>query len=228
MPASVSLVFNCSPCCQVNEELQGGGVVASETSYCKWICANIKLLSALYHMIQLAYKHTKLLKWAGKDFGYKQRRKQCFEFVATSQASMTNHTNRRPFQTRIFPDLISVPECHLCLAISTISWKGGLGFHYLPLFQWAIWPARTLTFLPDKTNQEQCLPSSIFICNTALSQKKVISQWPCLPYWVRGSYSTDSLLSELVESLIKSVAGASPQITRGGNRRTRWILIKKC
>ena len=134
--------------------------------------------------------------------------------------------------TRIFPDPISLPECHLCLPISTISWKGGLGFHYLLLFQWVIWPAQTLTFLLDKTNQEQCLPSSIFISKhppltpSKKEKKKVISQWPCLPFWVRGSYSTDSLLSELVETLIKSAAGHLPQTDSEITKNLERYVIK--
>lgn len=57
------------------------------------------------------------------------------------------------------------PEGQLCLSISPISWKESLVFHYLLLFQWTIWRAQALTFLADKTNHEQCLPSSIFIMN---------------------------------------------------------------
>lgn len=74
--------------------------------------------------------------------------------------------------TRIFLEPISHPECQLCLPILTISWKEGLGFHCLLLFHWANWPAQTLAFLPDKTDQEQCLPSSIFISYSTHSGKK--------------------------------------------------------
>lgn len=67
---------------------------------------------------------------------------------------------------------ISHPECQLCLLILTISWKEGLGFHYLLLFQWANWPAQTLAFRPDKTGREQCLLSSIFISYSTHSGEK--------------------------------------------------------
>lgn len=57
-------------------------------------------------------------------------------------------------------------------AYFSIRQKAGIGFHYLLLFQWANWPAQTLTFFSDKINQQQCLPSSIFETNTASSRRR--------------------------------------------------------
>lgn len=200
MSASVGLLFNYSPLRQrgTTRRISCG---IWNWSYRMCICANMKLLLvlSLKDPASTLDANTLTPESSRKKHLIKAQKNTMFAFTANCRHPWQIMQIKGPFLelTGILPDPISLPECHLCLAISTISWEGGLGFHYLLLFQWAIWPARTLTFLPDKTNQEQCLPSSIFISNTP--PPRIISRWPCLPCWVKGSYSTDSLLSELVD-----------------------------
>lgn len=61
----------------------------------------------------------------------------------------------------------------VCPPISTISWKEGLGFHYLLLFQKGQLTGANLRIPASrKMDQEQCLPSSIFLPYDGHSVKK--------------------------------------------------------
>lgn len=110
-------------------------------------------------------------------------------------------------------------------AFFNFGWKRVLGFHYLPPLQQVNWPARTLTFFPDKTNQEQCLPSSIFISTTAFAGgKKAISLSPRLPC-ESGSYSLSFDSSKSAELLICCVSLAVTQQDNVSEKMQRWQPI---
>lgn len=106
-----------------------------------------------------------------------------------------------------------------------IGWKRVLGFHYLPPLQQVNWPAQTLTFFPDKTNQEQCLPSSILISATAFAgEKKAISLSPRLPC-ESSSYSLSSVFSKSAELLICCVSLAVTQQDNVSEKMQWWQPI---
>lgn len=86
----------------------------------------------------------------------------------------------------------------VCPPISTISWKEGLGFHYLLPFQKGQLTGTDLHIpAARKMDQEQCLPSSIFIPYDAHPGKK--KEWSRLPCRVKVSAFTESSATEVDE-----------------------------
>lgn len=87
----------------------------------------------------------------------------------------TNHS--KDLLVALLSDPICLLEYQLCLPVSTLAEKEFLGF---TIYRHS--SGSTDQPFPDKTNQEQCLPSSIFTATAAFAGgKKAISLSPRLP-----------------------------------------------
>lgn len=121
-------------------------------------------------------------------------------------------------------DPIRLPEYQLCLPVSTLAEKEFLGFTVCCHSSGSTDQHGPEHSLLTRTNQEQCLPSSIFIPTTAFAGAgrggwEAISLSPRLPC-ESGSYSLSSGFSKPAELLIRCVglAVAHSEIT----------FLKKC
>lgn len=105
-----------------------------------------------------------------------------------------------------------------------IGWKGGLGFHYLPPLHWVNWPARALTFLPDKPTKNNVYLHQSSSHPPPSQGKKATSLSPRLPC-ERGSHSPSSVSSKSAESLICCVRLAVGGEDNVSEKMQRWQPI---